>query len=64
MPGSRGWPWGVIHCVFTPSGKSQSYRFPGNTGPDSLENHKATSQCWAIIGLPAKQHFNGVTLEG
>ena len=48
-----------------------------NTGPDHLKNHKATkllafnvelssahqqNAIWAIIGLPAKHHLNGVSL--
>ena len=32
--------------------------FFSNTGLDPLKNHKATIQCWAIIGLPAKRHLN------
>ena len=41
--------------------------FLSNTGPDPLKILKATKpafQCWAIIGLPTKPHFNGVSLVG
>ena len=31
--------------------------FLSYTGFDSLENHKASIQCWAIIGPPAKRHI-------
>ena len=47
-----------------PTVKSQSYRFSLNTqGSDPLEHLKATQtsiQCWAIIGPPAKRHFNAI----
>ena len=38
--------------------------------PPSLKNHKnlkayqASFQCWSIIGMPVKSHFNGVWLAG
>ena len=36
-------------------------KFLRNTSPDLLKSHKATSiQCWAIIGLLAERHLNGV----
>ena len=40
--------------------------FPSNTGPDPLKTTKLPSQhsMWAIIGLPATRHFNGVSLAG
>ena len=38
--------------------------FLSKTGLNPLENHKATIQCWAIIGPPAKRHLNGVSLAG
>ena len=40
----------------------QNIGFLSNTGPDPLKNHKASIQCWAIIGTPAKRHLNGVSL--
>ena len=35
--------------------------FLSNTGLKALKttNHKASIQCWAIIGRPAKSHFTG-----
>ena len=42
--------------------KSQNIRFPCNSGPDPLKNHKATKP--AFIGPPAKRHLNGVSLAG
>ena len=36
-----------------PPEKSQKLGFLSNTGPDLLKNHKASIQCWAIIGPPA-----------
>ena len=44
--------------VQTPLKYHKNIGFPSNT----LKNHKATIQCWAIIGMPAKCHFNGVSL--
>ena len=40
--------------------------FLSNTGPDPLksQSYKASIQCWAIIGPPAKRNLNGVTLAG
>ena len=40
--------------------------FLSNTGPDHLQITKLPSQhsMWAIIGPPAKCHFNGVSLAG
>ena len=40
--------------------------FPSNTGPDPLKITKLPSQhsMWAIIGLPEKRHFNGVSPAG
>ena len=39
---------------------------PRNTGPDLLKITKLPSQhsFWAIIGPPAKRHFNIVSLAG
>ena len=37
--------------------------FLSNTGPEPLKN-QARVQCWAIIGLPAKCHLNGILLAG
>ena len=47
-----------------PPEKSQNIGFLSKTGLNPLENHKATIQCWAIIGPPAKRHLNGVSLAG
>ena len=41
---------------------SQNIEFLTKTGLDPLENQKASFQCWAIIGPPAKRHLNGVSL--
>ena len=41
--------------------------FLSNTDPDSLkksQSHQASIQCWAIIGMPAKCHLNGISLAG
>ena len=40
--------------------------FPSNFDPDPLksQSYQASIQCWAIIGTPAKRHFNGVSLAG
>ena len=40
--------------------------FLSNTGPDPLKKNsfQVSIQCWAIIGTPAKRHFNGVSLAG
>ena len=40
--------------------------FPSNTGPDPLKITKLPSQhlMWAIIGPPAKCHFNAGSLAG
>ena len=40
--------------------------FPSNTGPDPMKSQscKVIIQWWAIIGPPAKRHFNGVSLAG
>ena len=46
-----------------PPEKHKNIGFFSNTGPDGLKNLKATIQCWAIIGPPAKCHLNGVLLE-
>ena len=45
-----------------PPEKSQ----PSHTGPDPLKFTRLPSQqlMWAIIGPPAKRHFNGVSLAG
>ena len=48
-----------------PPEKSQAIGFLSNTGPDNLENHKASiPQGWAIIHPPAKRHFYGVSQKG
>ena len=56
MRGSGGGP------PTPPPWKSEYIGFFSNTGPDSLENYKATNQacvqCWTIIGPPAKRHLN------
>ena len=40
--------------------------FPINAGPDPLKITKLPSQhsMWAIFSLPAKCHFNGISLAG
>ena len=42
--------------------------FLSNIGQDPMEKYKATKpasiHCWAIIGLPAKCHLNGILLVG
>ena len=50
--------------VWTPLENHKNIGFLGNTGPDPLKNHKASIQFWAIIGMPAKRHLNGVSLAG
>ena len=44
----------------------KNVEFTSNTGPDPLKITKLPSQhsCWAIMGMPAKHHFNGVSLAG
>ena len=62
MHGSRGGGGGRGSGPPPPMKNHKDIGFLSNTGPDPLKNHKACSQCWAIIGLPAKHHFNGVLL--
>ena len=40
--------------------------FPSNIDLDPLksQSYQASIQWWAIIGTPAKRHFNGVLLAG
>ena len=40
----------------------QNIGYLSKTGPDPLENHKATEP--AFNGTPAKRPFNGVSLAG
>ena len=37
--------------------------FLSNTGPDPHKKHKASVQCLAIIGPPAKRRLIGVSLS-
>ena len=49
-----------------PPEKNTKIGFPSNIDPDPLksQNYQAIIQCVAIIGTPAKRHFNGVSLAG
>ena len=49
-----------------PTENHKNLGFPSITGLDLLKITKLQSQhsMWAIIGTPAKRHFNGVSLEG
>ena len=62
MGGSRGRDRGSG----PPVKNHKNIGFLSNTGPDPLKNHSclASIQCWAIIGMPAKCHLNGVSLAG
>ena len=54
MRGFRGRDWGS-----RPPGKSQKYSFFSNTGPDPLENHKATEPAF-IVGLSSARWRNAI----
>ena len=54
---------GFSSCA-DPEGNHKNIGFLSDTGPDPLKNHKATIQCWAIIGTPAKRNLNGLLLAG
>ena len=54
--------WGTGGPDPLPLKNHKNIGFLSNTGPDPLKNHKATIQCRAIIGTPAKRHLNGVSL--
>ena len=47
-----------------PPEKSQNIGFPSNINLDNLnsQDNQASIQCWAIIGMPVKCHFNGASL--
>ena len=50
-----------------PPEKSQKYRVSKqywSGSPGKSQNYKASIQCRAIIGPPAKHHLNGVLLAG
>ena len=49
---------GGVQGVCTPSGKSQKYRVFSNTGPDPLENHKATKPAFHDGSSSARQQAN------
>ena len=52
---------GVTGCPdHHPLESHKAIKFLSNTGPDPLENHKATKPAWTIIGSPAIRHLNGV----
>ena len=40
--------------------------FPSITGLDLLKitSYKASIQCWPLSAMPAKRHFNGISLVG
>ena len=63
MGGSRGGGGGGAGGP-DPLKNHKNIGFLSKTGLNPLENHKATIQCWAIIGPPAKRHLNGVSLAG
>ena len=46
-----------------PPGKSQAIGFLINTGPDPMENHKATKPVFNV-GLPSARRQNGFSLVG
>ena len=65
MRGSRG--GGGAGDPDPPHEKSQIYRVSKQhwSGfPEKLQTYQASNQSWAIIGPPAKRHFNGVSLAG
>ena len=51
-----------------PPWKITSIGFPSNTpwsgSPKKLQSYQASIQCWAINGMPAKHHLNGIWLAG
>ena len=66
---SEGWGGGTGGPYLLKNHKNIG--FLSNTGPDPLKNHKATKPafnvgplllCCAIIGPPAKRHFNNGVL--
>ena len=46
--------------------KSQNIGFHSNTSPDlkKSQSYQASIQFWAVIGMVAKRHLNGVSLAG
>ena len=40
-----------------------SYQYRSGS-PNKSQSYKASIQCWAIVGPPAKRHLNGVSLAG
>ena len=52
-------PGGGGQGVRTPLKNQKNIGFSSNTGPDPLKNHsyQASSQCGAVIGMPAKPHL-------
>ena len=59
MRGSRGGTEGPDH---PPLEKSQNIGFLSNTGPDPLNNHKATKPAFNVG--PSLCHWNSVSLAG
>ena len=54
-------------AVRTPSEKSHKYSVSLQYwlgSPGKSQSYKASIQCWAIIGPPAKRPLNGVSLAG
>ena len=64
-PRGRGFEPHGRHCVVVPK-NHKNIGFSSITGLDLLKITKLQSQysMWAIIGLQAKRHFNGVLLVG
>ena len=64
-PRGRGFEPHWRHCVVVPE-NHKNIGFSSITGLDLLKITKLQSQhsMWAIIGLPVKRRFNGVSLVG
>ena len=64
-PRGRGFESHQHHCVVVPE-NHKNIGFSSITGLDLLKITKLQSQhsMWTIIGLPAKRHFNGISLVG
>ena len=65
MGGTQG-PEGGGQKVCTPLKNHKNIGFPSNIDPDPLksQSYQASIQWWTIIDMPAKRHFNGVSLMG
>ena len=68
MGGSRGGGVGGTGGSVPALKNYKNIGFHSNTGPagspEKSQDYQARIQCWAIIGMPAKRHLNGILLAG